>query len=245
MTPLSGPELLAHLDEIIANRKHGHYAIFFDGNLLSRLSKDEELCAAIGAAAFVMPDGIAPALLSSWATKRKVQRVPGPQFMQLACEFGVSRGWRHFFYGSTPEVVECVSRKMQERVPGLVVVGVHAPPFRPLTHDEDREICYRIESVDADIVWVALGGPKQEIWMHQHQGRLRVPVMLGVGAAFDFISLTQRRAPRVVQRLGCEWLFRMLTGGPRLFRRNLDAAFRTICILIKAYCGQVVRWRQC
>jgi len=240
VTPLSSDELLARIGQFIAHREHGHYVIFFEGNLLSRLDGNQDLQKAIASASFVMPDGIAPTLLSSWATSRKVARVPGPQFMQNACEYGVIRGWRHFFYGSTPEVVERVSSEMQGRFPGLIVAGVHAPPFRPLTADEDLQICSRIESANADILWVALGGPKQEIWMHQHRGRLRVPVMLGVGAAFDFIGLTQPRAPRVVQQLGCEWLFRMLTGGPRLFRRNLAAAATTICILVKAYLRHIV-----
>lgn len=235
VTPLSSDQLLAKMEEFIADRHHGHYVIFLEGNLLSRLNNNPDLEQAVRDASFVMPDGIAPALLASWATGRRVTRVPGPQFMPLACEYGLSRGWRHFFYGSTPEVVECVARTLTNAFPSLIVAGVHAPPFRPLTAEEDRLICERIEAMEADVVWVALGGPKQEIWMHEHQGRLGVPIMLGVGAAFDFIGQTQPRAPRVVQHLGCEWLFRMLTGGPRLFRRNLSAAGATLWILAKAY----------
>lgn len=245
MSRLSSGELLARLGHIIADHKHGHYVIFFEGNLLSRLDRDEALQKAFATASFVMPDGIAPAILSSLVTGQKVERVPGPRFMQLACEYGVSRGWRHFFYGSTPEVAQSVSRYMQERYPGLIVAGVHAPPYRPLTAGEDDWICSHIESVNTDILWVALGGPKQEIWMHQHQGRLRVPVMLGVGAAFDFIGLTQPRAPQIVQQLGCEWLFRMLTGGPRLFRRNLRAAATTIGILVHAFLCRLLSRRSC
>jgi len=239
VTPLTDHELLGRMNHIITDRELGHYAIFFEGNLLSRLESDPALRKAMMSATFVLPDGIAPALLASWTLRRPVVRVPGPHFLPLACEYGASRGWRHFFYGATPEVVERVAQIMRDRFPGLIVAGVYAPPFRPLTPEEDQEICARIEALRADVVWVALGGPKQEIWMHDHHRRLRVPMMLGVGAAFDFIGLRQPRAPRLVQQLGAEWLFRMLTGGPRLFRRNLIAAFTTLRILARSY----VRYR--
>lgn len=244
VTPLTARELLERMDRIITEGEQGHYAIFFEGNLLSRLESNPTLREAIISASFVMPDGIAPALLASWTIHRRVARVPGPQFMPLACEYGVSRGWRHFFYGGTPEVVERVAHRMQERFPGLIVAGVHAPPFRPLTAIEDAEVCARIEASATDVLWVALGGPKQEIWMYAHHRRLRVPMMLGVGAAFDFIGLTQPRAPRFLQQLGCEWLFRMLTGGPRLFRRNLAAAVTTIRILARAYVRSLTTWHR-
>jgi N-acetylglucosaminyldiphosphoundecaprenol N-acetyl-beta-D-mannosaminyltransferase len=233
VTPLSAAELLHRMDAGITDRTFGRYAIFFEGNLLSRLDHDESLRKSLEKATFVLPDGIAPALLCSWLTGRPVQRLPGPNFMPLACEYGVSRGWRHYFYGGQPDVAARVAATLSSRFPGMVVAGCDAPPFRPLSPEEDAAVCRTIERSGADIVWVALGGPKQEIWMHEHSGRLKVPMMLGVGAAFDFLVDTQPRAPRFVQRLGCEWLYRMCTGGPRIFRRNLRAALGTLFILAR------------
>jgi N-acetylglucosaminyldiphosphoundecaprenol N-acetyl-beta-D-mannosaminyltransferase len=233
VTPLSAADLLDRMTTAIATRAIGPYAIFFEGNLLSRVDGDEALRRSLEDAPFVLPDGIAPALLCAWLSGRPVERVPGPNFMPLACEYGVSRGWRHYFYGGQPEVAARVAATLSARFPGMIVAGCDAPPFRPLSPEEDAVVCRNIEDSRADVVWVALGGPKQEIWMHEHAGRLQVPFMLGVGAAFDFLVATQPRAPRFVQRLGCEWLYRMCTGGPRLFRRNLRAALGTLTILAR------------
>lgn len=233
VTPLTTEQILQRMDVAIRARSSGQYAIFFEGNLLSRLRGNQSLRQALEGATFVLPDGIAPAILCSWLTRRPVQRIPGPNFMPIACSYGVPRGWRHYFYGGQPGVAARVAANLSARFPGMVVAGCDAPPFRPLTEAEDEAVCRAIESSEADVVWVALGGPKQEIWMHEHAGRLRVPMMLGVGAAFDFIVDTQPRAPQFVQRLGCEWLYRMCTGGPRLFRRNLKAAVGTLMILAR------------
>lgn len=242
VTPLTPDEVLHRMDGAVRARSTGQYAIFFEGNLLSLLGGNPALRRALEAATFVLPDGIAPAMLCSWLTRRAVQRVPGPNFMPLACAFGVPRGWRHYFYGGQPGVAARVAANLSARFPGMIVAGCDAPPFRPLTADEDEAVCRAIQSSEADLVWVALGGPKQEIWMHEHADRLQVPMMLGVGAAFDFIVDTQPRAPRFVQRLGCEWLYRMCTGGPRLFRRNLKAAVGTLIILARERIRFALTW---
>ena len=107
------------------------------------------------------------------------------------------------------------------RFPGLVVAGTYSPPFRPLTPEEDEQIVAMINRARPDIVWVGLGAPKQEYWMAEHVGRLEAPVMVGVGAAFDFHSGRKKQAPRWMQRSGLEWLFRLLTEPRRLWRRYL------------------------
>jgi len=102
-----------------------------------------------------------------------------------------------------------------------VVTGTYSPPFRPLTPEEDEQIVAMINRARPDIVWVGLGAPKQEYWMAEHVGRLEAPVMVGVGAAFDFHSGRKKQAPRWMQRSGLEWLFRLLTEPRRLWRRYL------------------------
>jgi N-acetylglucosaminyldiphosphoundecaprenol N-acetyl-beta-D-mannosaminyltransferase len=235
ITPASVEFLLESVDFWIRERRSGKFLIFFEGNLLSRLKGNPDLARALVNADFVVADGIAPATLASWTYGKKVQRIPGPDFMPKACEYGVARRWRHFLYGGDEGVAERLSQILAERFPGILVVGAYCPPFRPLSATEDEAVCEMIERSGADIVWVALGGPKQEIWMNEHAGRLRVPVMMGIGAAFDFLTGTRPRAPVLVRRLGLEWIFRMVTGGPRLFVRNLRVAVVSSWMLMQAW----------
>lgn len=235
---VSSDFVLNSMDRWIRERRFGNFLVFFEGNLLSRLAGNDELARALNNAALVLPDGFAPALLATWHQGRKVARVPGPDFMPSACAVGVPRGWRHFFYGGGDGVALKVADLLSVRFPGLKVAGTYCPPFRPLSPEEDAAVCDMINRSGADIVWVALGGPKQELWMNAHTSTLQVPVMLGIGAAFDFLANTRPRAPVFLRRLGLEWMFRMFTGGPRLFRRNMRAALVTSNILLRTYFGR-------
>ena len=150
-----------------------------------------------------------------------VNRVYGPDLMLALCERSLSKGYRHFLYGGAPGVPEKLAENLKRRFPGLDVVGTYSPPFRPLTHEEDERVVRMINEAGPDIVWVGLSTPKQERWMAGHIGRLEAPVLIGVGAAFDFHSGVKRQAPRWMQRSGLEWLFRLLTEPRRLWRRYL------------------------
>jgi N-acetylglucosaminyldiphosphoundecaprenol N-acetyl-beta-D-mannosaminyltransferase len=118
-------------------------------------------------------------------------------------------------------VPEHLAGRLVERFPGLVIAGTYSPPFRPLTAAEDAAIARRIDAARPDLVWVGLSTPKQERWMHAHVGRLTAPVLIGVGAAFDFHSGRKPQAPRWMQRSGLEWCFRMCSEPRRLAGRYL------------------------
>ena len=120
-----------------------------------------------------------------------------------------------------PGVPEALAARLQERFPELMVVGGYSPPFRQLTASEDEAIVDRINEAAPDIVWVGLSTPKQERWMHDHVGRLNAPALIGIGAAFDFVSGRKRQAPRWMQRSGLEWTFRLASEPRRLWRRYL------------------------
>jgi N-acetylglucosaminyldiphosphoundecaprenol N-acetyl-beta-D-mannosaminyltransferase len=124
-------------------------------------------------------------------------------------------------------VAEKLAANLKTKFPGLQVAGAYSPPFRSIENlAEDDLILKNIEDAETDILWVGLGGPKQEFWMVQHCSRISVPIMLGVGAAVDFHSGTKAWAPRPIRVLGLEWIFRMLSGGPRTFVRNISACTR-------------------
>lgn len=180
---------------------------------------DAELLGIHRRAGLVTPDGM-PLVWCAWSQGlSNVTRVYGPDLMRRICARAPQNRIRHFYYGGAPEVAQDLAHKLQQGQPELIVAGTYTPPFRPLTPQEDAAIVAIINQAKPDILWVGLSTPKQERWMHAHRDLLDVPVMIGVGAAFDFLSGRKRQAPRWMQRSGLEWLFRMVTEPQRLARR--------------------------
>jgi N-acetylglucosaminyldiphosphoundecaprenol N-acetyl-beta-D-mannosaminyltransferase len=140
-------------------------------------------------------------------------------------------GFRHFFYGGAPGVAEDLANKLHERFQ-IGIAGHFTPPFRPLTEDEEEEVADQVRRSSPDILWVGLSTPKQERWMYAHRRSIEVPVMLGVGAAFDMHSGRLERAPTWVQKVGLEWFYRLIAEPRRLWRRYLviipRAAFNVV-----------------
>ena len=128
-------------------------------------------------------------------------------------------GYRHYFYGSTPETLQLLKEKVEEKY-HLHIVGLESPPFRKLTEEEDRAVVERIRVARADFVWVGLGAPKQERWMYEHKGRVD-SLMIGVGAGFDYFAGNIKRAPLWMQKCSLEWLYRLKQDPKRLFKRYL------------------------
>jgi N-acetylglucosaminyldiphosphoundecaprenol N-acetyl-beta-D-mannosaminyltransferase len=141
--------------------------------------------------------------------------------MLALCDRSQVRGYRHFFYGASPEVLDALTERLRARFPALQVAGTYAPPYRRLDAFEDSQIVQLIKQAKPDVVWVGLSTPKQERWMADHVEQLCAPALIGVGAAFDFHSGRKRQAPRWMQRSGLEWLFRLLSEPRRLYRRYL------------------------
>jgi N-acetylglucosaminyldiphosphoundecaprenol N-acetyl-beta-D-mannosaminyltransferase len=208
------------IDDWIRQRQP-HYICVTGVHGVMESQQDEELRRIHNAAGLVTPDGMPLVWLSHLRGRRFVQRVYGPDLLLAACEHSLSTGYRHYFYGGAEGVPEQLASRLQRRYPGLQVAGTCSPPFRPLSAEEDEQIVQQINAANADIVWVGLGTPRQERWMAAHVDRLTAPVLVGVGAAFDFHAGLKRQAPRWMQRSGLEWLFRLLMEPRRLARRYL------------------------
>lgn len=148
-------------------------------------------------------------------------RVTGPDYMSSAITLGLKQGWKHYFYGSTQETLDILARELPERYPGIQIAGMYSPPFHPMTEEEDRQAVDRINGAQADFVWVGLGAPKQENWMHSHQGKVH-GLMVGVGAAFDYEAGNIKRAPAWMQKHNLEWLYRLIQDPKRLFKRYFE-----------------------
>lgn len=162
-----------------------------------------------------------------WLSRRRappgtpVERVYGPDLMLACFARSEAAGWRHFLYGSSPQTLDRLQAAMKARFPRAEIVGALSPPFRPLGPEEERSVEAEIADARPDIVWVGLSTPKQERWMAAHVGRVHAPVLVGVGAAFDFHAGLKRQAPAWMQRCGLEWAFRLANEPRRLAGRYL------------------------
>ncbi len=171
-----------------------------------------------------VPDGMP----LTWVGRRRgfpdMGRVYGPDLMLKMMEVGVEKGYSHYLYGGAEGVADELRDRMTERFPGLRVAGTYFPPFRPLTDEEKREVIEDINRSQADLFWVGLGAPKQDLLMAEFRDLVNSKVMLGVGAAFDFHTGRVRQAPRWMMQLGLEWFFRLCVEprrlGPRYLRNN-------------------------
>jgi N-acetylglucosaminyldiphosphoundecaprenol N-acetyl-beta-D-mannosaminyltransferase len=185
------------------------------------------------AAGMVTPDGMPLVWLSRLWGHPEVERVYGPDLMVACCAASATSGHRHFFYGGGPGVPEKLAARLTARFPALIVAGTWSPPFHELTDSEAEEVVQRIAAARPDILWVGLSTPKQERWMARFVGRVPVPVMIGVGAAFDMHAGLKRQAPRWMQRAGLEWVFRLAVEPRRLWRRYLRNNPRFIWYLLR------------
>jgi N-acetylglucosaminyldiphosphoundecaprenol N-acetyl-beta-D-mannosaminyltransferase len=163
------------------------------------------------------------------------ERVIGPYLFPKAMAYGVDKGWRHFFYGAGPGTAELLAEKMRAQYPGVQIVGTLTPPFGTVTAEQESGFIRQIEASKPDILWVALGCPKQEKWAHDHIGGINVPIIMPVGAVFDFYSGRIPHAPDWVHKFGLRWLWRLLTGGKRTFKRNIWCVPRAAGVLIMEY----------
>ena len=183
--------------------------------------RDMTIRAIHNAAGMVTPDGMPLVWIGRARGFAHMERVYGPDLMLATCERSAAVGYRHYFYGGGPGVPELLAERLKRRYPGLVVAGMYSPPFGAQTATDDDLTVRRINATRPDIIWVGLSTPKQERWMHDHLGRVTAPVMIGVGAAFDFHAGLKAQAPRWMQRSGLEWSFRLATEPGRLWRRYL------------------------
>lgn len=174
----------------------------------------------VNTADLVTPDGMPLVWLMSLKGQRDQQRVYGPTLMLHVLEIAAQEKIPVGFYGSTPDVLHSLVERMQVRYEDLEIALSVSPPFRVATPEEDARIIDEINRSGAKILFVGLGCPKQEIWMKEHRGRVNA-AMLGVGAAFDFHSGFKPQAPAWMQKLGLEWLFRLLSEPGRLWKRYL------------------------
>ena len=229
-------DAIAAIEQWIEQRTP-HFVCIRDVHGVIASRKDPRLREIHDEAGLVTPDGMPLVWLSHWLGVTRVERVYGPDLMRAISARSPGRGYRHFYFGGAPGVADRLAAALVAANPGLNVVGTLCPPFRALTPEEDAEVIAQINAAAPDIVWVGLGSPKQEYWMASHTRLINAPVLIGVGAAFDFLAGTKRQAPTWMQRNGLEWLFRLCTEPRRLWRRYAYSVPQFIILVI----GELIR----
>lgn len=218
VSPINLDDAIATIERWIGERSRNYVCVRdVHGVMASR--RDQRLRSIHNEAGMVTPDGMPLVWLLRLLGKGNVDRVYGPDLMRKMTAVSSLRGYRQFYYGGAEGVADKLKQALMNAHPNLEVAGTLCPPFRELTPDEDQAEIDAINMARPDIIWVGLSTPKQEFWMARHLGRIEAPVMVGVGAAFDFLAGTKRQAPRWIQRNGLEWLFRLCSEPRRLWRR--------------------------
>jgi N-acetylglucosaminyldiphosphoundecaprenol N-acetyl-beta-D-mannosaminyltransferase len=212
---------LSWIDATAEAGEHGYICVAAVHTVMA-CREDAGLRAAVIGASFTVPDG-QPLVWALNALGHGLDdRVYGPELMDRACARAAQTGRRFYLYGGRNQgALAELARRLRLRHPGLQIVGGHCPPFRPLTGPEEDAVATEINRSGADVVWVGVGVPKQEKWMARMRDRLDAPVLIGVGAAFDFHAGLVPQAPDGLQRLGLEWAFRLVHEPRRLWRRYL------------------------
>ena len=213
-----------HLDDL-----RGKYICVSNVHTTVMSYENEEYRKIQSGAAMALPDG---APLSSYSRRKgykQAQRVTGPDLMLELFAISKEKGYRHYFYGATEETLQSMKEVLERDYPGIQIAGMYAPPFRALTPQEDAQVVAKINESRPDFIWIGLGAPKQEEWMYQHMGQLQ-GVLIGVGAGFDYLAGYIKRAPRWMQRMSLEWLYRLLQDPKRLWRRYFTSNVKFICL---------------
>jgi N-acetylglucosaminyldiphosphoundecaprenol N-acetyl-beta-D-mannosaminyltransferase len=215
------PDVIAEMESWISWRDASRYIAVTGMHGITEAQHDSNFKEVLNQADLVVPDGMPLVWLGRLRGHAMSRRVYGPELMMSFCRETAGREYRHFLYGGDAGVAKKLADELTESCPGIRFVGSYAPPYRELTLEEDAQIVDTINRAAPDVLWVGLSTPKQEKWMWEHRERLNVPVMVGVGAAFDFLSKRKQQAPAWMQESGLEWLFRLFQEPRRLWKRYL------------------------
>jgi N-acetylglucosaminyldiphosphoundecaprenol N-acetyl-beta-D-mannosaminyltransferase len=226
------------MDGLVERRERG-YVCAAPVHAVMVAQDDPEMLAALRGSTLVVPDGMPLVWASNLLGESLADRVYGPELMLRYSDRCTERGHRVWLYGGRDQgsLVQ-LALSMRRRHPGIRIVGGYSPPFRPLTEGEEANLVTQINEARPDVLWVGIGVPKQEKWMARMRERLDVPVMCGVGAAFDFHSGRVPMAPGWMQDRGLEWIYRMGQEPRRLMRRYLTTNPRFVGAFARQYVSE-------
>lgn len=232
-------DVIDQMMEWVRERRGCHSIAATGMNGIVEAQHDPAFKKILNATDLIVPDGM-PLV---WQGRRRghilPRRVYGPELLLAFCEKTTGSGYRHFFYGAErePGVPEKLAEKLKQRFPGIIVAGTYSRPSQAHNLEQENEIVSHVSRAAPDILWVGLGELRQVRWMHGQRNKLNVPVVVGVGAAFDMLSGRRRQAPRWMREHGFEWLFRLFQEPRRLWRRYLIYGAEFIALVILQMLG--------
>src|SRR5208282_2122896 len=212
------PSALTAIADAVCARRKGYICVTGVHGVMEAQA-DKAFRNILNGAFLCTPDGMPMVWAGRLSGHSRMSRVYGPDLMLEVCAWSEKNPCRHFFFGGAPGAAEALRDKLTARFPGLQVAGSFTPPFRALNAEEQRQLQEAVRAARPDILWVGLSTPKQEKFMAEFLPRLDVTLMVGVGAAFDFLSGRVKQAPRWMQRSGLEWFFRLCQEPRRLAKR--------------------------
>jgi N-acetylglucosaminyldiphosphoundecaprenol N-acetyl-beta-D-mannosaminyltransferase len=232
LAPLTFVQAMDEVERLIADRTPG---FFITANLHYAMltARDSRLPAVNDRARFIVADGMPLVWASRWRTAQLPERVTGSDMVPALCERAAQRGWRIYLLGGAAGIGDEAAAKLREKYPTLQIVGLEAPPFRPPTPEEHTQLLQRIRASQADLLFVAFGQPKGELWLVENMEATGVPVSVQVGATLNFLAGHVKRAPRWIQRLGIEWIYRLYAEPTRLLGRYWSNGWFALRMLLR------------
>lgn len=216
----------------LTDHQDSSYVCFANVHMLMESYRDREFNTILNQADVATPDGNPVTKLSKLFYGQQQERVAGMDLLPRLLQEAAARGKSVYFYGSTDQVLEAVVAKAKRELPDLRVAGAYSPPFRKLSETEDEEITDMINQTNPDLVFVALGCPKQERWMAAHKGRVKA-CMLGVGQAYMTYAGLEKRLPQWARNMSLEWTYRLWLEPRRLWKRYLLTNSMFIFVTLK------------
>lgn len=227
-------EAIEKIDELASNKEDYSYVVTPNVDHIVKVQTDYEFHRIYEDADLILADGVPVIWASKFLKKTLKEKVSGSDLFPLLCEHASKKGYKVFFLGGLEGVAEKAKEELQRKYINLNVVGTYCPPFGfEKNEEENNKIIKILNDVKPDILFVGVGAPKQEKWIYNNRDQYKVPVSLGIGASFDFIAKTTKRAPVWMQKVGLEWFYRFLQEPKRMFKRYFIDDSKFIILLIK------------
>lgn len=231
--PISAVNMDSCLEFVFNNweEAHGNYICVSNVHTTVMAYEDKKYYKVQAESLLSVPDG-KPLSIIGKKKYPEMDRVTGPDFMRRVFEKSRNKGIKHFFYGSTQENINALIKKIRKDYPWIEIVGSEPSVFREMSEKEEKELAARINSTGADFVWIALGAPRQELFCHRNEGKIK-GIMVGVGGAFSVLAGTIPEAPQWLQDMSLEWLYRLIQEPKRLFKRYAVTNTKFIWYLLR------------
>jgi len=214
--------------------EHTHYVSTCTVATLMQARDKPEICSALANADMVCADGMPIVWMQKRLGHADAERVYGPDVLQALCHVTEHQEIRHYFYGGLGDVPQLMVDALRRNYPDLNIIGATAPPMIDMDKEPQQRTIADLNALNADVIWVGLGSPKQDLWMQAYHPYLNAKLLIGVGAAFDFVAGVKPQAPRWMQKNGLEWLYRLMSEPRRLWRRYVVYNSRFIWHVLKS-----------